>query len=179
MSTIMWRRLHGPGLDRATIAPDAIGHRLAGTALFSHDGASYDIRYSVLTDPGWRTTVVAAHLQGPDGERRLALRVDEDGHWTMGDEHLTELAGALDVDFQFTPATNTLPIRRLGLEVGARAEVTVAHVAFPERSIELRRQTYERTGEDLYRFTSGEFSADITVDADGLVTSYPGLWKTV
>ena len=179
MTSILWKRLAGPGHDRAVIGPDATGYRIAGTALLSAEGGSYDIRYSVLVDAEWNTRVVAAHLQGPDGDRRLSLAVDEDGNWTMGGDALEDLSGATDVDFAFTPATNTLAIRRLHLAVGGNAEVTVARVAFPERTVERVSQRYERTSDDSYRYSSGDFSADLTVNDDGFVTLYPGEWAAV
>ena len=178
MTSILWQRLDGTGLDRATLVADAEGFRLAGTALVGEGTDNFDIRYSVLADAGWQTRVVAAHLQGPDGERRLSLRVDG-GRWTMGGDELSELSGAVDVDFAFTPATNTLPIKRLDLDVGDSAAIDVAVVAFPGRSIELATQTYERTGEFTYRYASGDFTTDLTVNDHGLITHYPGLWHAV
>lgn len=179
MTSMLWERLDTPGHDRATIAPDAAGFRVAGTALFVHEGGSYDIRYSVLVDPEWNTRVVAAHLQGPDGERRLSLRVDDDGAWTMGEEALPELEGVRDVDLAFTPAANTLPIRRLGLEVGAAADIDVAYVAFPQRSVSRESQRYERTSTDVYRYSVGDTSLDLRVQDDGLVTDFPDHWRSV
>jgi hypothetical protein len=178
VTSILWQRVNGIGLDRATLAPDPEGFRIAGTALMAEGGDSYDIRYSVQTDLRWRTRVVAAFVQGPEGERRLSLRSDEAGRWTMGDQRLDDLAAAIDVDFAFTPATNTLPIKRLDLQPGESADVTVAHIAFPGRSISLRAQTYERIGDHTYRYTSGDFTVDLTVD-DGLITDYPGFWQAV
>lgn len=36
-----------------------------------------------------------------------------------------ELAGCLDVDLRATPYSNTMPVRRLGLDVGASATIHV------------------------------------------------------
>ncbi len=177
MSSILWERLDTPGHDRATIAPDATGHRIAGTALFAYQNGTYDIRYSVLVDPAWNTRVVAAHLQGPDGERRLSLRVDESSRWTMGEDALDDAAGAQDVDFGFTPATKTLPLRRLDLGVGEGAEIKVVRVSFPERDIEVATQRYERLSDETYRYSAGEFDAVLTVNDQGFVTDYPGRWR--
>jgi hypothetical protein len=61
----------------------------------------------------------------------------------------------------------------------------VVYVSAPELSVEPVRQRYTLLsrdagrGEALYRYESGSFSADLTVDADGYVTSYPGLWRRV
>ncbi|MDH3730907.1 MAG: putative glycolipid-binding domain-containing protein [Acidimicrobiia bacterium] len=179
MTSILWERLDTAGLDRATLAPDANGFRIAGTALFTHEGNSFDIRYSVLVDPDWNTRVVAAHLQGPDGERRLSLRVDESGRWTMGDEALEDAEGVNDVDFAFTPATNSLPLRRLKLAVGDEAELKVARIAFPERDIDVATQRYERLSDYTYRYIAADFEADLTVNDEGLVTNYPGKWRAI
>lgn len=179
MTSILWQRLDMPGLDRATVARDAAGYRIAGTAVFSHGGAAYDIRYSVIVDPGWSTRVVGAHVQGPAGERRLSLRADEDGCWKMGDDPLPELDGIRDVDLAFTPATNTLPIRRLGLEVGAGADIEAAYVAFPERTVQRESQRYERLATDLYRYSVSGSSVDLSVQSDGLVTDFPGHWTAI
>jgi len=179
MPTILWRRLDGTGLDRVTLEATNAGHRIAGTALFSHEGAAYDIRYSVIADSEWNTRVVAAHVQGPAGERRLSLRVDDAGAWSMGGELIDGLDGSRDVDLAFTPAANTLPIRRLALEVGQAAEIDVAHVAFPGRSVRRETQRYERVAVDRFRYVVSGTSLDLAVQADGLVTDFPGHWAAV
>ena len=179
MTSILWRRLGEDGLDRATVEPDAGGFRIAGTALFSHRGAGYDIRYSVITDSEWNTRIVAAHVQGPEGERRLSLRVQDDGVWMMGGEELPALAGARDVDLAFTPAANMVPIRRLGLDVGESADIEAAHAAFPDRSITRETQRYERLSENIYRFSAAGTSIDLGVRPDGLVTDFGDRWTAI
>jgi hypothetical protein len=180
MSTVLWQFFDGEGHDRCTLEPDAEGHRLAGTALFSHDGVSYDIRYTVIADAEWHTRVVAAHVQGDGRERRLSLRADGAGAWWMSDTELPELAGCLDVDLAFTLATSTLPIRRLGLDVGGDAQIEVAYVGFPEDELTRATQSYARLGVDLYRYTSSDGKeSELTVDDAGLVIDYPGYREAV
>lgn len=179
MSNVLWQFLDGEGHDRCTLELDAEGHRLAGTALFSHNGVSYDIRYTIITDAQWHTRVVAAHVQGDGRERRLSLRADGAGAWWMSDSELPELAGCLDVDLAFTPATNTLPIRRLGLDVGGEAQIAVAYVGFPDNALLVARQGYTRIADDRYRYTFGDGKAELTVDDAGLVIEYPGYRKAV
>lgn len=75
------------------------------------------------------------------------------------------------------------PIKRLDLSPGEAAEITVAYLdgtklqPWPEP----QRYTCLEKGEvgGLYRFLSldGGFTADLPVDADGLVVDYPGLFK--
>jgi uncharacterized protein len=72
-----------------------------------------------------------------------------------------------------------LPIRRLALVPGESAEISVAYFdgTEPQRYTCLEKGS----GGGLYRFLSldGEFTADLPVDADGLVLDYPRLFKWV
>ena len=92
-----------------------------------------------------------------------------------------ELAGALDVDLGFTPATNTLPIRRLALAVGESAPVRSAWLRFPEFRLEPLEQTYTRETDQSFRYRAlvdGEpFIARLDTDAFGRVLRYEGLWE--
>jgi hypothetical protein len=40
-------------------------------------------------------------------------------------------------------------------------------------------QSYERLGDQRYRYRSGRFTADLAVDDDGLVLQYGANWKAV
>ncbi len=55
----------------------------------------------------------------------------------------------------------------------------MAWVRFPELTVELLPQSYERLDERVYRYTSrdGGFRADLTVDEEQLVIDYEGVWK--
>jgi hypothetical protein len=91
------------------------------------------------------------------------------------------VAGCLDVDLAFTPATNILPLRRLGLAVGESREVTAAWIRFPDLSVEPLPQRYTRLDERRVRYESrgGAFTAELEVDELGLVVRYPPLWERV
>jgi hypothetical protein len=174
--SILWRRVRDPGMDRCELTTGPDGHRLSGTALFSGNGLPVEIRYSIALDERWRTRIVGVHVRAPADVRSVALRSDGEGNWEVGGEPIDDLAGATDVDLAWTPATNTIPIRRLDLDVGAGAETLVAFVPYPDRLVERRAQSYTRLAERRYRYQSGDFSTDLTVDAAGIVTQYPGMW---
>ena len=79
-----------------------------------------------------------------------------------------------------TPATNTLPIRRLNLHVGGSESVIAAWVKFPELTVEPLSQRYTRLAKDTYSYESNTgFSAEIVVDDLGLVNMYPGGWERI
>ena len=85
----------------------------------------------------------------------------------------------MDLDLNFSPSTNLLPIRRLNLEVGQQAEVKAAWLRFPSFELEPLSQVYERLNEFKYRYSSGggDFVAELTVNKVGFVTVYPKLWE--
>jgi len=88
--------------------------------------------------------------------------------------------GCLDVDLAVTPATNTLPIRRLDLGMSKSESVTASWIKFPELTVEPLSQRYTRTAKNIYRYESDTgFSADIQFDDLGLVVAYPGGWERV
>jgi hypothetical protein len=109
----------------------------------------------------------------------LSLEADGRGHWSIDGRRLPELDGCIDVDLEFTPATNALPVRRLRLAEGQSADLRAAWVRFPGLSAEPNEQRYQRLEGAGYRYLSGDFSADLEVAEDGLVIRYGELWETV
>ncbi|MDP9071065.1 MAG: putative glycolipid-binding domain-containing protein [Actinomycetota bacterium] len=179
MATVLWRNRRDGGLDRCSFQAGPNGFRLSGTALLVADDRPYEVRYTVMADQRWRTRSVGVHVQGPDEDQRLALSADGEGGWVLGREPLPQLQGALDVDLAVTPATNTLPIRRLSLSPGASADLAVAYVSLWDLTPEPLDQRYERLAEDRYRYSNPGFSAELVVDGDGLVRTYEGAWELV
>jgi hypothetical protein len=112
---------------------------------------------------------------------RFEFAADGAGNWERNGVVVPAVAGALDIDLGFTPATNTLPIRRLALEVGASAPVQSAWLRFPELRFERLDQTYTREAELMFRYRAtvdGEpFVARLDTDAFGRVLRYEGLWE--
>jgi hypothetical protein len=177
-ASILWRRLDLPGHDAARIVVREYGWELEGCAVFAHAGRACRLAYRVECDREWRTR--AAHVRGWSGAQVIAveLAADADG-WTRDGRPCPELEGCVEVDLQFTPATNTLPVRRLALAVGAVADVRAAWLRFPELALEPLDQRYERLDPRRYRYSSaeGSFVRDLEVDAAGFVTHYPGSWR--
>ena len=93
-----------------------------------------------------------------------------------------DLAGAFDVDLSATPFTNTLPIRRLGLAAGQAETIHVVYVRFPDLEVTINRQRYtclEPRRRYRYESVDSDFTREIEVDPDGLVVTYPGLFRRV
>ena len=181
VSRMRWRRVDVPGREEARIESTAAGWRLTGELDVEEPGEKARLRYAIECDPEWRTR--RAVIEGDVGgvPIRFALAADGAGHWTRDDMPVRELTGALDVDLGFTPATNTLPIRRLALAVGETAPVRSAWLRFPGLRLEPLDQTYTREAEERFRYRAlvdGEpFAARLDTDEFGRVQRYEGLWE--
>ena len=109
------------------------------------------------------------------------IKLESDGHgnWSNDSGVITKLHGAIDIDISATPFTNTLTILRLKLRKKQRAKISVVYVAIPELSIYIDQQRYTHLSKHTFLFEqiNGNFSQKIEVDKDGLVISYPGLFK--
>jgi hypothetical protein len=176
-----WRRLDVPGREKALVERTATGWRLTGELDAEESGLAAELRYAIECDPEWRTRSALVEGEAGAAPIRFALAADGAGNWTRDGTPLPELAGALDVDLGFTPATNTLPIRRLALAVGESAPVQSAWLRFPELRLERLEQTYTREAEQTFRYhalVDGEpFIARLDTDRFGRVVRYEGLWE--
>jgi uncharacterized protein len=178
-NSVLWRRLDLPGHEIARILLRGDRWELSGTAVFAHERRPCKLDYFVACDSGWRTT--SAQVAGVIGDREidLSVSVDAEQRWYLNGKDCPEVAGCIDIDLGFSPSTNLLPIRRLALGVGEKAEVTAAWLPFPSLVFEILPQMYRREGENTYRYESagGNFACVLEVNAAAFVTSYPGLWQ--
>ncbi|MFC5458571.1 putative glycolipid-binding domain-containing protein [Massilia niabensis] len=185
MHTYRWIPESGIGLEHLTISRH--GQSITAQGLVIGGGgdagletgfeAGFGASYVLSCDAAWR---VRHATIGVAGGGRLELFADGEGHWRKADgTPLDALAGCIDIDLSASCFTNTLPIRRLGDALGERQEIAVAYVSIPGVTVETARQAYTRCARNLYRFESVDtgFQADLTVDDDGFVLHYPGLFR--
>jgi uncharacterized protein len=170
---VTWRRSDEVEADEhCTLTVRDSGLSLVGTVLGAEGGLPVRVEYRVLADRAGMTTAV--HVRDLRGfeTRTIALERTAKGAWTVDGSASPRLRGCTDVDLGCSPSTNTLPIRRLRLAVGGSHTIQAAWVTFPELAVTKAAQTYTRLDEFTYRYSSGTFEADLTVDDDGLVTGY-------
>jgi hypothetical protein len=171
---VAWRRTDEVETDEwCTLTVRPTGASLVGTVIGAQGGLPLRIEYQVLTSSGGLTTAVHVRQWHGFEKRQVTLDRSEKGAWTRDGSAVRQLKGCTDVDLEFSPATNALPIRRLRLAVGASEAIQAAWVRFPELTVEKSRQRYTRVDDEgTYRYASDSFEADLTVDEDGLVYGY-------
>ena len=161
------------------------------------DPEPYQLFYKLDVRRGLTHSHLIAQVHGDGWFRELFLRRDRAGSWSWraktsgecrlpspgaADELQSQLEAALDCDLGLSPLTNLMPVRRNRLHLGPGAcDIVVVWVSVPELSLHLVPQRYEHlhthAGGSVVRFTALDsgFTADLELDGDGVVVSYPGL----
>ena len=177
--SVLWRRLDRPGHEACRLIAQQSGWHLVGTAVFVHERQSCRLDYLVVCDADWRT--VSGTVSGWVGETPVEVKVVVDAarRWQLNGVECPAVEGCIDLDLNFSPSTNLMPIRRSALAVGAEARVRAAWLRFPSFTLEPLDQLYRCTGPDTYRYESagGRFVVDLRVNAAGFVTHYPPAWQ--
>ena len=177
--TGLWQWLQGAGLERFEFLRAADEWILRGTILTLAHDAAVEARYEITCDHSFRTKAANVSVRDAAGERKLRITA-QDGRWFENGVENRTVTGAIDIDLGWSPSTNTLPIRRLGLEIGRTSgEFIAAWVRFPELTLQPLSQEYRRLGDRKYRYSSrrGGFIAELLVDDHDLVLDYEGFWK--
>ncbi|MBA2457473.1 MAG: putative glycolipid-binding domain-containing protein [Gemmatimonadales bacterium] len=180
-TSILWRRLDVPGHDAATLLDRPNGLELRGMAVFQEEAVATALDYRVRCDSQWRTT--EGTVDGWQGTRSVELRLrrDSSGGWTLNGVRCPEVQGCVDLDLSFTPATNLLPLRRLDLSVGQRAEVRSAWLQWPAGILTPLVQRYARRSVAEYEYEADlpgttRFAGVLRVEPRGWVLDYASLW---
>jgi hypothetical protein len=182
---VVWQPWDEPGIEHLRLDEEADG-AVADSFLFRvFDGQPVRMRYRIRVDGAWRVREADVDIWDPD-YRSLALRADGEGLWSeAGGSSRPDLAGCVDIDLTATAFTNTLPIRRMHLQLGQAAIIRVAYIWVPELSAEAVEQRYTcleaRDGGARYRYEGlgTGFETELDVDDAGLVLDYPGIFRRV
>ena len=178
-TSILWRGLFFEGHESCRLFSSGGEWHLEGAAVFSHEQQPCRLSYHIVCDEAWHTR--SSQVEGWLGDEviDLQIRADLNGYWWLDEVEQPQVAGCIDIDLNFSPSTNLLPIRRLGLAVGKASEVNAAWLRFPSFKLERLSQQYRRLDENLYRYESagGQFAAELKVNSAGFVIEYPNLWQ--
>lgn len=174
IETVLWKSIPWPGHEAARL----LERGLEGAAAFLDDGQPCRLDYSIVCNDDWTTR--SGTVDGWVGAREIHIAIDAaNGVWSLNGIEQPQVAGCIDVDLNFSPSTNVLPIRRLDLAVGQSADVRAAWLRFPSFLLEPLEQRYTRIAEDRVRYESftTNFTAELRVSANGMVLDYENIWR--
>jgi len=174
-----WQDWSGTGNEHTIIRCTLESNTAEGVVIGGANNEPFAVRYQIRCDGSWTLNYASIEIIGE--QRKVDLRRDSRGKWTDATGNvLPDIDGAIDVDISATPFTNTLPIRRLQLARGQSAEIQAAYVHVPDLDIVRDPQRYtclEPLRRYRYESLDSDFVREIEVDANGLVVTYPGLFR--
>src|SRR3954451_1891091 len=200
MRRYVWMKDDPPGMEQAELAIGPTGLVARSTALGSVP-VPYRLDLELTTGSDWVTRRLSLTALGDGWTRTLTLERNELGGWrgagtpdgsappTVDDSSPADIVEpasvpthVLDVDVQWSPVTNLMPVRRLGLNrVASAGTFTMAWVSVPSLAMQLDVQHYTLLGVDdgdvCARFETGDgfFTAVIRCDSNGVALEYPGI----
>jgi hypothetical protein len=180
--TAAWRHLDARDGFEVLFARRAVdGSLLEGHSTALEDGKVWSVHYALEVDVTWKTRSAYVACSSANGTHDVRIQGDGAGGWTVDGVSAPELAGCLDVDLEASACTNALPVRRLGLDVGERADAPAVYVRAPSLAVERLEQSYVRMADEDglrqydYAAPRFEFQARLVFDEHGLVLDYPGI----
>lgn len=177
IATAFWRRLDISGRDAAILSHGQDGYTLSGQAVFLDPRGPTALNYILDVAPDWSTR--AGRVEGFIGDRSVKTHIiRSDGGWLINKRECG-MAGVLDLDLGFTPATNMVQLRRVALAIGEDTEFDVAWLDAGEGELTRLPQEYRRISDREYRYASPTFGYDATIvlAENGFASVYPGLWE--
>ncbi len=192
MRFLVWRGVEEWLTESAAVELAEDGLRAAGTQMGA-EPVPFRVDYRLEAPERFITRELELTATSEGWRRRLLLRHDGAGGWRAEvedagdvpggpwDGELPDLSGARDIDIENSPLTNTMPILRHGFQRGGAGDFVMAFVTMPSLRVEASPQRYEhaRTADQgsVVRYISrdGDFTADLELDAEGLLVHYPRL----
>jgi len=157
------------------------GHADSVVLAFDESAGPFRLTYRLHWDETWQIRDAELVVTTEQATRSLSLHTEGDGQWLDQDGRvIADLQGCRDIDIWPTPFTNTFPVRRTPLAIGARRRFQMVWIRAPALTMQVKAQAYTRLSDRCYRYENLDgsgYSAELPVDEDGIVLDYPGLFR--
>jgi uncharacterized protein len=169
------------GFEVAYFTAREHGWRIDGTTAAIEDAQTWVVTYRIELDATWLTRSAHVMARTVAGARETLLESDGAGRWLVDSRPAPYLDGCMDVDLESSAMTNTLPVHRLDVRPGDRADAPAAYVRALTLAAERLDQVYERVPDEAaqrrydYAAPAFGFTARLVYDESGLVADYPGI----
>jgi hypothetical protein len=177
-TNIIWTGRLYHSIENCILTKTIVENEIISTIAGEYENRIYKIDYHIKTNETWETTFVNIRTQ-LDNLAELITLEKKDGKWLLNGKYENELDNIFDVDISLTPFTNTLPINRLKLKDKEEQIIEVLYFDIFEKETKCVKQIYTKLTrfEYVYENYDKSFKANITIDEQGLVVDYPGLFE--
>jgi hypothetical protein len=178
ITSMLWRRIDTPGHEICILEQESTGWRLHGTTVFRHKAGPAKIEYSVRCNVHWET--LSGKVRGILGNRCIDYAITRQGkEWQLNGRTVPGLEHLVDLDLNFTPATNFQQLRRVRLRQNETVELPVVWLDADVGTLTELSQIYERRSEMAfwYEAPSVGYKGLLELAANGFIRRYPDLWE--
>ena len=178
-ATAAWRhRGARSGFEVVYFQAGGGGWEIEGWTTAVEDGDTWAVEYAIELDAGWATRSARIRGRSRAGSSSRQLEADGAGRWLVDGESAAYLDGCLDVDLESSAMTNALPVHRMALPAGARADAPAAYVRAAGLAVARLEQTYARTpGQATRQYF--DYSAPVLISAAAWSMTNPAWWSTI
>lgn len=165
--------------ERFQLRAHGDGYYLSGAVQIEYQGSPVDLTYRVEARPDWTTRSAEIHI--PMAGVAFNVNVDRARRWVVNGRDHEDLNGCTDIDLGWTPATNTLPIRRMAPGAHRVFTIEAAWLQWPDLIFKSVPQRYVRRDNHIWGYQQGDFTADLETDDQGVVITYgsnPPIWHS-
>ncbi|MBI1776431.1 MAG: putative glycolipid-binding domain-containing protein [Proteobacteria bacterium] len=179
---VVWEFIGQKGLEHLTLTLEPEEIVAEGIVVVDLGDGPFRLDYRIICDGAWDFRRADISLDRGRAQARIEILRDETG-WSIDGRPRPDLADCTFIDIRATPFTNTLPIRRLRLAPDERRVIEAVYVPIPDLAVSAVEQAYTRLdAEDPpsrfhYHGIAGNFQAELSVDADGIIIDYPPIWR--
>ena len=174
---VVWSGREYHSIEHCALRSTEYGLEARSVVVGFYDGEVYRVDYLISLNDRWETQRCEINYHVNHIAANILLqRVG--GQWTLNEKPMPEFTNCIDVDIPITPFTNTLPINRLQLSEKESRQIDVIYFDVLSDEIKVVRQKYKRINATQYKYENVpiDFEAVISVDENGLVEDYPGLF---
>ena len=181
LANLVWRSKEYPSLENCTAIISSVGSEISSVVIGVAEHKIFNIEYNLKINSHWKTEEVKINSTIEGFAKSLAFKSDGRGNWQENGHILEQFEGCIDVDIPLTPFTNTLPIKRLNMQIGQAQIIRVVYLDLLSNEIKPVTQKYVRLSDREYKYENvpNDFEAVITVDESGFVVDYPTLFERI
>lgn len=180
LQSLIWVCNKCPSYEYFTLSQSSSGNVLHGTVI-AYETLPMLINYRICCDLNWQTMSAEISQRIGGKKKTLTLQTNDRQNWVIDQNPQPTLSGLVDVDLEFSPSTNTLPIRRLNLKDNETKEVAAVWVRLNGLEIATSSQRYTKIDSTHYRYEnpSLDFNTILEVDELGIIVRYGNLWQKI
>ena len=181
LANLVWRSKGYLSLENCTAMITNTGSEISSVIIGVAEQKIFNIEYKLNINPHWETEQAEIKSTIEGLTKSFIFNSDGKGNWQQNGHTLEQFDGCVDIDIPLTPFTNTLPIKRLKLQIGQAQLIQVVYLDLLRDDIKPVTQKYARLSNREYKYENvpNDFEAVITVDELGFVLDYPTLFERI